>query len=86
MDLDERVAQYKKRIDLDLALITDARSWVIGRYPEKVVVNLKGEPVYSSLPPDAQQMLLDLDEQEVTIKKMVAEALGLTVEQAEGEQ
>jgi hypothetical protein len=85
-NLSERVAEYRARIGLDLALITDTRTWVISRYPEAIVVDLKGKPIYSSLPPDAQQMLADLDEQETTMRKMVAEALGLTIEQAEGQQ
>jgi hypothetical protein len=85
-NLSERIADYKGRIELDLALITDARAWVIARYPEVTVVNLKGEPVYSSFPLDAQQMLADLNGQEVSVRTMVAEALGLTLEQAGGKQ
>jgi len=81
--MNERIAEYRARIDLDLAVIRDAKTWAIARYPESTVVNLQGEPIHKSLPPDAQQLLTDLDEHELMVKKLVAESLGLTLDQAE---
>lgn len=82
--IEERVAMYRQRIDMDLSLIRDAQAWIADRYSAVQVKNLKGEVISESYSPDVDEMIRDLREQEVAIKRLVAEALGLSLEQAEG--
>lgn len=82
--ISERLEIYRQRIDMDLALIRDAQAWIAERYQKVQVKNLKGDVISESYPPDVLKMRKDLDDQESAIKMMVAEGLGLTLEQAEG--
>ena len=80
-NLEDRIAEYYKQIDSALVPVRESRAWVIERYPEAQVVTLKGEIVLCNLPPNVQQMIDNLDAQELSIKQMVADAVGVTLEQ-----
>lgn len=80
-NLEDRIAEYHKQIDSALVPVRESRTWVIERYPEAQVVPLKGEIVLSNLPPNVQQMIDNLDAQELSIKQMVADAVGVTLKQ-----
>ena len=80
-NLEDRIAEYHKQIYSALVSVRESRAWVIERYPEAQVVTLKGEIVLCNLPPNVQQMIDNLDAQELSIKQMVADAVGVTLEQ-----